>query len=123
MYTGTDAQSGAAALSADDYAAYLGFVKQCSPECKNTGWLREYFDEMAACGLCVGVFGRGKLVSCTDAPEMPYFPELAPPRRPTPRRDYAVQARATRRSPLRYKIDFPRIPNTPTRTVNRRGDL
>lgn len=67
----------ARALCADDYPAYLGFFKKSNPGCKNTDWVKGYFDEMTVDKLCVGVFENGILVCCTDAPGMPYTADQA----------------------------------------------
>ncbi len=58
-----------------DYKAYLAFFKQANPGCSDTGWVRDYFEEMVASHLCCGVFVGDCLVSCTDAPLMPYMKE------------------------------------------------
>lgn len=61
------------ALKRSDYPAYLSFFKKSNPFCKNTDWVEEYFYDMTDCRLCCGVFDNGILVSCTDAPDMPYL--------------------------------------------------
>ncbi len=63
----------ARALAVDDYEAYLAFFQKANPDCTDTDWVRVYFAEMAAARLCCGVFDGGALVSCTDAPLMPYM--------------------------------------------------
>ena len=60
-------------LSASDYPQYLAFFKATNPACKDTGWLKDYFDKITSLGLCFGVLKDGILVSCTDAPGMPYM--------------------------------------------------
>lgn len=65
----------ARALTGADYPQYFSFFKKANPDCRDTDWLREYFDEMTAEKLCCGVFDDGLLVSCTDAPSMPYIAE------------------------------------------------
>lgn len=56
-----------------DYDKYEEFFKKCNPNCKNVEWLKEYFEEMVQEHICVGVFDGDVLVSCTDAPGMPYM--------------------------------------------------
>lgn len=65
--------SEAAVLVEEDYGKYESFWRKCHPECRDTGWLKGYFDEMARERMCIGVFVDGILVSCTDAPGMPYM--------------------------------------------------
>ncbi len=60
-------------LEDNDYTYYEDFFKKCNPGCSNITWLREYFDEMLAEHLCNGIFVNDILVSCTDAPGMPYM--------------------------------------------------
>lgn len=73
IYAGTPGASTANPLAAADYPTYRAFFLACNPGCNIDGWLRDYFDEMAADGLCVGVFDGGVLASCTDAPGMPFM--------------------------------------------------
>lgn len=76
FWNGEDkSQDKARALDKNDYGPYLSFFKKMNPSCGDTGWVREYFEEMAAIGTCCGVFENDMLVSCTDAPLMPYMPE------------------------------------------------
>ncbi len=56
-----------------DYGTYEDFFKKCNPNCKNVDWLKEYFEEMVQEHICVGVLDGDILVSCTDAPGMPYM--------------------------------------------------
>ncbi len=67
------AASNAITLTAADLAAYLAFFKENNPGCNEIGWVSDYFDEMVKEGLCCGVMQGSKLVSCTDAPLMPYL--------------------------------------------------
>lgn len=62
-------------LTNSDYSAYLAFFKKCNPKCKNTNWVKEYFEKMVSKHLCCGVFDDELLVSCTDTPGMPYMTE------------------------------------------------
>lgn len=65
--------SGAAVLAAEDYDEYESFWKKRHPESRDVGWLKDYFLEMVQDRTCVGAFVDGMLVSCTDAPGMPYL--------------------------------------------------
>ena len=60
-------------LSAEDYPCYREFFLQMNPGADVDGWLKDYFDGMVSEQLCCGVFIEGKLVSCTDAPSVPYL--------------------------------------------------
>lgn len=42
-----DIPSDAKALAPEDYREYEDFWRKCNPGCKNTEWLKEYFEEMA----------------------------------------------------------------------------
>ena len=63
--------SGAKVLTQEDYREYEAFWRKCNPGCRDTEWLREYFDEMAQNHICICVYADDMLVSCTDAPDMP----------------------------------------------------
>ncbi len=77
MYVGGDNVSHMARiLTPSDYSEYLSFFKKVNPACANTDWVEDYFNEMAESGLCCGVFVNGELVSCTDAPEVPYMGDM-----------------------------------------------
>lgn len=65
--------SGVRVLTGNDYKEYESLWCKCHPETKDIGWLKEYFDEMAQEHVCIGVYGDGMLVSCTDAPGVPYM--------------------------------------------------
>lgn len=64
--------SEARVLAEADYKKYEAFFQNSYPG-QNTEWLSEYFYEMVRDCMCVGVFADGRLVSCTDTPEMPYM--------------------------------------------------
>lgn len=68
-----DIPSGAKVLTQEDYREYEAFWRKCNPGCRDTEWLREYFDEIAQNHICIGVYADAMLVSCTDAPDMPYM--------------------------------------------------
>ncbi len=59
-------------LTEADYKHYKTFFQKCNPG-QNTEWLREYFYEMVRDHMCVGMYADGELVSCTDAPGVPYM--------------------------------------------------
>ena len=63
-------------LGPGQYSDYAAFFRACHPM-GSTDWLHEYFAEMARRGYCVGVYKGDKLVSCTDAPSMPYLADQA----------------------------------------------
>ncbi len=60
-------------LAIEDFDKYLAFFKKVNPGCSSTDWVQEYFEEMVASNICCGVFVGDCLVSCTDAPLMPYM--------------------------------------------------
>lgn len=60
-------------LEKAEYPKYHDFFTKNNPKCKNTKWLIDYFNEMVSEHLCCGVFVDGILVSCSDAPSMPYM--------------------------------------------------
>ncbi len=60
-------------LVEDDYEKYLDFFKKSNPDCSETDWVKEYFEEMINAHVCCGVFIGDCLVSCTDAPFMHYM--------------------------------------------------
>ncbi len=62
-------------LTYEDYEKYEEFFQKCNPKGGSFGWLREYFEEMVQEHMCVGVFDKEVLVSCTDAPGMAYMPD------------------------------------------------
>jgi hypothetical protein len=64
-------------LSAHDCDAYLDFFKIANQNCKDISWVREYFLELVAKGYSYGVIKDGRLVSVTDAPDMPFMADLA----------------------------------------------
>lgn len=70
-----DTPSGTRILTEEDYREYEAFWRKCNPGCEDTEWLKEYFDEMTQNHMCIGVYADDMLVSCTDAPGMPYMEE------------------------------------------------
>lgn len=73
----SEMKSDAVLLTKAQYPQYLEFFMHIHPDCGNTNWLKEYFENMVDAGSCCGVIKRGKLVSCTDAPGMPFLSEQA----------------------------------------------
>lgn len=65
----------ARALRAEAYDLYLSFFQAVHPSCKDLTWVRPYFLDMAAKGYCCGAVADGRLVSATDAPDVPYLRE------------------------------------------------
>ncbi len=61
------------AVTVTKAADYLTFFQSQNPCCKDLSWVSDYFDEMAAEDLCCGIYQDGRLVSCTDAPLVPYL--------------------------------------------------
>lgn len=62
-------------LGKSDYKEYEDFFRNCNPKCSNADWLQAYFEEMICENVCVGAYENSILVSCTDAPGMPYMPD------------------------------------------------
>ena len=60
-------------LCHNDYPEYLKFYKTQNPNSKADDWLEEYFYDICKSGLAFGSFQDNKLVSVTDAPDMPYI--------------------------------------------------
>jgi len=77
LYKGTDQsiRLKTKILKALDYADYEIFFLSCFPDNDNA-WLRGYFDKMIKFGYCVGIYADNILVSCTDAPSMPYMEDV-----------------------------------------------
>lgn len=74
LYSGhTGTSSKATLLTYHDYEYYLDFFKTINPGCKNTEWVKEYFNEMVENQMCCDIREGGKIVSCTDMPGMPYM--------------------------------------------------
>ncbi len=75
VFAGSDSVpvSEALVLVEEDYGKYESFWRKCHPECLDTVWLKDYFNEMVQEHMCIGVFVDDILVSCTDAPGMPYM--------------------------------------------------
>lgn len=63
-------------LTASEYPKYLEFFKKTHPECLNVDWVEDYFAEMVSQNVCCGLYEGDFLACCSDAPDMPYMPEL-----------------------------------------------
>lgn len=62
----------AVTLTASDFHKYKEFFEKCHHVTAGD-WLYDYFIGMAEKRLCCGFFLDNTLVSCTDAPDMPYM--------------------------------------------------
>lgn len=62
-------------LNKEDYAYFENFFKKNNSNAKCIDWLEEYYMELVERNLCCGIFEDNVLVSCTDAPSMPYIKE------------------------------------------------
>lgn len=62
-------------LSAAEYPRFKDFFIKNNPGCKETDWLETYFMDLVERHLCCGFFDQDLLVSCSDAPDMPYMPD------------------------------------------------
>lgn len=67
------AASYARLLSPEEYLQFKEFFTANNPGCTDTGWLEPYFMDLVERHLCCGLFSQDLLVSCTDAPDMPYM--------------------------------------------------
>lgn len=67
-----DVDSQAGPLTKDDLEAYVGYFRAAHPN-GGTDWIYEYFDEMVAGGGTFVRYADGRIVSCADAPGMPYM--------------------------------------------------
>lgn len=73
VYAGAaDIETSARPLAAGDIEKYIDFFCAAHPGAE-TDWIREYFDEMVEDGGTFCAFSDGKIVSCADAPGMPYM--------------------------------------------------
>ena len=60
-------------LTAIDYPLYLEFFNAQHPNADPGDWLEEYFIEISEKGYVFGIIEDKRLVSVTDAPDMPYM--------------------------------------------------
>ncbi|MDR2135829.1 MAG: GNAT family N-acetyltransferase [Treponema sp.] len=63
-------------LNAGHCELFLDFFRKNNPNDRDYSWVREYFLELASKNYCHGIILDNKLVSATDAPDMPYMQEL-----------------------------------------------
>jgi hypothetical protein len=68
--------SRAVQLKRSHYQDYLEFFKSQHAGSSAKGWLQNYFYSLADRGYSFGVFRDKKLVSATDAPDIPYMSHL-----------------------------------------------
>lgn len=66
----------ASALTKDHYSDYERFFIEGHPGLTIEGWLKDYFGYLCENGLCFGLYVDGLLVSATDAPSIPYMPDV-----------------------------------------------
>jgi hypothetical protein len=57
------------------YEIYIDFLKTNNPDCSDYSWVKEYFLELVSNKYAHGIIADKKLVSVTDAPDMPYMKE------------------------------------------------
>lgn len=62
-------------LTASDFYKYKEFFEKCHHVTAGD-WLYDYFITMAEKGFCCGAFLDNTLVSCTDAPNVPYMDDM-----------------------------------------------
>lgn len=73
VYEGSpDILTTARMLEKGDLDAYVGFFRAAHPN-GGTDWIYEYFDEMVENGGTFVKYADGRIVSCADAPGMPYM--------------------------------------------------
>ncbi len=76
LYMGDGEGGGeAVTLTAEQYGDFLRFFMEANGESAEPDWLKEYFLSIVAKRACCGVYRDGRLVCCTDAPDMPFLPE------------------------------------------------
>jgi len=63
-------------LSRDDYADFLAFHTAQYPNAHQESWLQAYFKKIADKGYVYGIYVDGRLVSATDAPDVPYMADV-----------------------------------------------
>lgn len=60
-------------LSEKDCDLYIDFFRTTNPNCGDFSWVKDYFLEISKKGYCHGVIVDNKLVSVTDAPDIPFM--------------------------------------------------
>ena len=76
LYTGNKTldTTGVIKLCKEHYYDYEIFFLSLHPNANiSDGWLKEYFEEKTAKGYMFGYFDKDKLVTVSDAPDMPYM--------------------------------------------------
>jgi len=63
-------------LTRNDYGDFLHFHRSLYPDGDQESWLEEYFNAIADKGYVHGVYVDERLVSATDAPDMPYMADV-----------------------------------------------
>jgi hypothetical protein len=63
-------------LNAAHCDLFLEFFREVNPNNKDYSWVKEYYLEIASKNYCHGIIIDNKLVSATNAPDMPYMQEL-----------------------------------------------
>ncbi|MBE6929976.1 MAG: GNAT family N-acetyltransferase [Ruminococcaceae bacterium] len=63
----------AVTLTLRDFELYANYWNRCFQSDQTPEWLNDYFADMVNEKMCCGVIVNGMLVSCTDAPSMPYM--------------------------------------------------
>ncbi|MDR2617568.1 MAG: GNAT family N-acetyltransferase [Treponema sp.] len=71
-----DSNIKAAILNACHYELFFAFFTQGWPKNGDTSWVKEYFLEKSSRNYIHGIIIENKLVSATDAPDMPYMSNL-----------------------------------------------
>lgn len=67
-----DVATAARPIAAGDMERYIEFWAAAHPD-SQTDWIRECYAEMAAEGTVFAAFAGNRIVSCADAPGMPYM--------------------------------------------------
>ena len=68
--------SGVVKLTPQDYSEFLQFFKSQHPKVDTEGWHEEYFNSISDKGYVYGIYKDGRLVSATDAGDVPYMTDL-----------------------------------------------
>ncbi|MDR3167990.1 MAG: GNAT family N-acetyltransferase [Treponema sp.] len=71
-----ESQIEAEILKANHIELFLDFFKSNNQNLKDYLWVKEYYLDMVSKHYCHGIILDEKLVSATDAPDMPYMQEL-----------------------------------------------
>jgi hypothetical protein len=60
-------------LTPDEHELFVDFFRANHPDVKDYSWVKDYFLELASKNYCHGIIVDNKLVSVTDAPDMPFL--------------------------------------------------